>query len=346
MKTVKKFGSIIRVVVVVAVLTIIGFLPIPYELERVGQAISAEKFIKVNGGRGSVGEFMVTSVQSSNARVFTAFLALLPDYTLESTASYVVPDDFDEKEYLENSSMSSAQINALLVAYNAAGRIAKVQYEDAYVEKVSEESSFKDDLKKGDIIVSVNNQPLHNPYDIMEYIQTQKAGDLLDIDFQRDGRLHTASAVLLKDKETGQVDPGFRLNMQRTIVIDPMAKFEDNGVGGPSGGLMFSLEIYNQLMQNDLTKGKIIAGTGTIDRKGNVGSISGVDKKVIAADRAGAEIFFVPDSSVDAELASLNKDLRTNYREAVRTAIDIGSDMKIVPVKTFNDALIYLRELP
>ncbi len=58
---------------------------------------------------------------------------------------------------------------------------------------------------------------------------------------------------------------------------------------------MFSLEIYNQLMEEDLTKGYKIAGTGTIDSEGTVGPIGGIDQKIVAADKAGAEIFFAPN---------------------------------------------------
>ena len=108
---------------------------------------------------------------------------------------------------------------------------------------------------------------------------------------------------------------------------------------------MFSLELYNQLVSEDITKGKAIAGTGTIDHKGNVGRIGGIEMKVMAADKAGAEIFFVPDDTIDADIAQYNPKLRSNYHEALRASIKIKSKMKIVPVKTFNEALNYLREM-
>ena len=60
---------------------------------------------------------------------------------------------------------------------------------------------------------------------------------------------------------------------------------------------MFSLEIYNQLTEDDLTRGYKIAGTGTIASNGEVGEIGGIHQKVIAADKAGAEIFFAPNQN-------------------------------------------------
>lgn len=108
---------------------------------------------------------------------------------------------------------------------------------------------------------------------------------------------------------------------------------------------MFSLEIYNQLTKNDLTKGHSIAGTGTIDPDGTVGRIGGIDKKVVAADNEGAEIFFAPDDEITPEMKKAYPNIQSNYKEAVKAAKDIGTKMKIVPVKTFDDALNYLKAL-
>lgn len=64
------------------------------------------------------------------------------------------------------------------------------------------------------------------------------------------------------------------------------------GIGGPSAGLMMTLEIYDQLnTEMDLTRGYQIAGTGTISLDGTVGRIGGINHKIVAADKAGAEIF-------------------------------------------------------
>ena len=44
----------------------------------------------------------------------------------------------------------------------------------------------------------------------------------------------------------------------------------------------------------DLTHGRFIAGTGTIDPAGNVGPIGGIQLKMIAARKAGATVFLAP----------------------------------------------------
>ncbi len=100
---------------------------------------------------------------------------------------------------------------------------------------------------------------------------------------------------------------------------------------------MFSLEIYNQLTKEDMTNGYQIAGTGTIDPDGKVGPIGGIEQKIVAADKAGAEIFLAPNE---------NGRKNSNYKAALKTARDIHSNMKIIPIDTFNEAVSYLRKLP
>jgi PDZ domain-containing protein len=76
-------------------------------------------------------------------------------------------------------------------------------------------------------------------------------------------------------------------------------KLQLSDVGGPSGGMMFALGIIDKLTPGQLTGGKHIAGTGTIDAAGNVGPIGGIRHKLFGAARAGATLFLAPDSNCD-----------------------------------------------
>lgn len=102
-------------------------------------------------------------------------------------------------------------------------------------------------------------------------------------------------------------------------------------IGGPSAGLVFALEIYSRLVPHSVTKGYTIAGTGSINPQGEVSPIGGVDYKVVAAHKAGADVFFVPEA---------------NGPLAMEQAARIKTNLKIVTVKTLDDALQYLAALP
>src|SRR5699024_11960638 len=90
----------------------------------------------------------------------------------------------------------------------------------------------------------------------------------------------------------GEVGLGSTLGTDRKVTVDTEVHFSSGNIGGPSAGLMFSLEIYDQLTEEDLTKGYQIAGSGEIDYEGNVIRIGSVDKKVIEADQEDSDSSF------------------------------------------------------
>ena len=79
-----------------------------------------------------------------------------------------------------------------------------------------------------------------------------------------------------------------------------------------------------------------IAGTGTINQSGEVGPIGGISQKIVAADKAGMDIFFAPNE---------NGQSTSNYKEAVKVGEKIKTDMQIIPIDSFNDAVNYLMNL-
>ncbi|MET8135020.1 S16 family serine protease [Streptomyces sp. NPDC005251] len=110
-------------------------------------------------------------------------------------------------------------------------------------------------------------------------------------------------------------------------------------VGGPSAGLLFSLGIIDKLdgdgSGGDLTGGRVIAGTGTIDADGKVGAVGGVSLKTQAARRDGATVFLVPKAECSDAKAELPKGLRlvpvTTLQGAVNALVDLEKDRGSVP---------------
>ena len=96
---------------------------------------------------------------------------------------------------------------------------------------------------------------------------------------------------------------------------------------GGSGGLMLSLTIYDLLTDKNIAKGRTIAGTGTIDDKGNVGEIGGIKYKIKGAVKSKADIFFVPSG---------------NYKEAKKLVDKKKYKIKLVKVDTLKEAVNYL----
>jgi PDZ domain-containing protein len=106
--------------------------------------------------------------------------------------------------------------------------------------------------------------------------------------------------------------------------IDISLKLAD--VGGPSAGLLFSLGIVDKLdgdgSGGDLTGGRVVAGTGTIDAEGRVGAVGGVPLKTQAARRDGATVFLVPRDECGEAKAELPKGLRLVPVTTLKGAVD------------------------
>ena len=67
-------------------------------------------------------------------------------------------------------------------------------------------------------------------------------------------------------------------------------------------------------------------------------------KKKFVRYKEGAEIFFAPDNPVSKEEKKANPKAKSNYETAKDAAKQIHSKMKIVPVKTLQDAIDYLKK--
>ncbi|MFH9863097.1 PDZ domain-containing protein [Streptomyces sp. NPDC017202] len=110
-------------------------------------------------------------------------------------------------------------------------------------------------------------------------------------------------------------------------------------VGGPSAGLLFSLGIVDRLdgdgSGGDLTGGRTIAGTGTIDADGKVGAVGGVALKTQAARRDGATVFLVPKAECSEAKSELPAGLRlipvTTLKGAVDSLVKLEKDQGSVP---------------
>lgn len=163
-------------------------------------------------------------------------------------------------------------------------------------------------------------------------------GETVRLELTRNGKTLTPKVKLGSLGRVGGKDrPGIGIEpvTERKIQTEPEVTIRAEEIGGPSAGLMFSLEIINQLENGDLTRGYRVAGTGTISPEGEVGQIGGIQHKIVAADEEGADIFFVP------------ADIRpgdSNEKKALRTAKEIGADMKVIPVKSLREALGFLKK--
>lgn len=336
-----------RIFGVIVAILFIGwalFWPLNSYIESPGSADDLKAYVKVQGHPDKQkGSFMITSVYLQQARPATWVWAKFnPHATIESATAVTGGQSNKIYNKVQNFYMQSAINEAIAVAYKAAHQEYTKQYLGIYVLSVQKNSKFRYQIKVGDTITAVNGHHFNNASGYQQYIAHQKVGSPLTVTYLHNGKEAQAKRRLVK-LSTGKTGIGIILTDNVKVNTKIKASINPGQIGGPSGGLMFALQVYNQLTQTNLRHGLKIAGTGTINAKGQVGEIGGIDKKVIAAHKAGAKIFFAPYVKPTKELLKYEEGHQTNYQMAKATAKKYAPGMKVVPVQTFNDAVKYLQ---
>lgn len=326
--------------ILVAIILLIGsFYSLPYYVSKPGMAKELEPIIEVENGFDEEGNFMLTTVRMGRANIYSYLIAKFSKYQEIFPLDSIRSENETDEEYnvRQLHLMDSSKISAIEVAYKKAGIPVEYDYKGVYVLSVEEEMPAFGKLEAGDRIFKVDNKEFTASDKFIQYVSGKQAGDTITLTFERRNKVDEVIVAVQPFKnDANRVGIGVGLVEDKEILVDPEVHVETKDIGGPSAGFMFSLEIYNQLNEEDLTQGYDIAGTGTISPEGKIGRIGGIEQKVIAADNAGADIFLAPFEEGAED---------SNYNAAVRTAEDIKTKMKIVPVNTFDEAVSYLEDL-
>ncbi|MFC3882692.1 SepM family pheromone-processing serine protease [Bacillus songklensis] len=318
---------------------ILSFYPLPYYITKPGMAQDLSPIIKVEGGYEEEGNLMLTTVSMAKATPLAYALARVQDFQEIYPVQDIRQEGENDEEYTyrQLNMMETSKESAILIAYKHAGKKVEIKNHGVYILGIIPNMPAEERLQVGDRVYKVDGKNIETSEEFVEYVTNKKLGDKVKIEFQRDGSNQAAELKVAPFPQfKNKVGLGITLVTDREVKVKPDIKIDTEKIGGPSAGLMFSLEIYNQLTKEDLTRGYEIAGTGTIDDEGRVGPIGGISQKIAAAANSGAEIFFAPNE---------NGAKGSNYREALATAKKIDTDMKIVPVDTFEEAVNYLKSL-
>lgn len=220
-----------------------------------------------------------------------------------------------KNESIQNSLIVASQFTNHVITYETAPTIY-LKY--TYLEE--------DTLDLGDIIISINGNTdfqaelRDTACDASLLFEVERDDEILFFTVQKKPEYNCSVGVFIKDF---------------TEIVSSDLEYEiiTTNTGGGSGGLMQTLYIYNLLTMFDITHGLRIAGTGTINIDGNVGAIGGIEQKMYTAYYNDIDIFFVPylsDSDTD------------NYINALKVYETLDTDMILVPVTTFEEAVNFL----
>lgn len=308
------------------ILLIICTYRLPFYIYTGGGTIDLEKRIDLKGNEK--GSYNLAYVKQIYATIPTYLLSFVMDkWDVVKVSDLQIDNEEDVKDIdnREKLYLEEANNHAILNAYKLAGKTINMKessYKVIYVNKDSDTN-----IIVGDKLLSVNGVKITNNLEYKKYLQTLEVGTRLEIKVERNNKEIDCYAIL-KEIEGEKIIGLYLVNIYDYELDPPInLKFKWNE-SGSSGGFMLSLAIYDRLVDDDLTKGRKIVGTGTIDANGNVGEIGGVKYKVLGASKEKADIFFCP---------------KENYEEAINTKNKYNLKLKIVKVETLEEAINYLK---
>ncbi len=325
-----------KTLIIVFVLAVLGyFMPVDYYVIRPSRAVDLSGLIAVesadvNGDENDNGAFYLLTVVQNRANFYSAVYGYFHPHMNLNPRERVIPRDMDEDQYREllREHMNESQHIAQVVAMRRAGYEVDIVSDGVEVIDFLEDAPAEGYLQTGDIISHVEGKNVVLASEVPLLIQDKPVGKEITLEIVRNSN-EIALSVPTGPHPDDEEIPFLGIYIQ-TLSWEPVVPVKitmDTGnISGPSAGLMFVLEIMNQITADDLTGGKLIAGTGTVDLDERVGRIGGVIQKVIAAEKDNIDYFLLPSE---------------NYEEARKAARDI----KLVPVSELQEALDFLSKL-
>ncbi|CAN5898438.1 PDZ domain-containing protein [soil metagenome] len=232
-------------------------------------------------------------------------------------------------ESIQAAQMTQSELEAAVAALSELGMAYRA--EGVFVSEIAESSPAARRLVAGDVITAVNGEPVSLVEDLTEELDKLSPGESVRLEVLRGPDRQTFSVKTGKPFSGPKGSAlGAELVQYRKAPIDVSILSRD--IGGPSAGLIYALSIYDRLVPEDITGGRTVAGTGTIENTdqvvGAVGAVGSVELKVKGADRIGAEVFLVPKAEV----------------EQARKAA--GGGMQVIGVSSLKEAIAELKNLP
>jgi PDZ domain-containing protein len=301
-------------------------LPVPFVTMSPGPTVNVlgrshdKAIIDVRGHRTypTTGDLRLTTVSVTNPDRRIGLTEALRAWVSRTRAVYprdvIYPPDQSAQDVEQQSDveMVSSQDTAVAAALKELGYTLPLRIE---VLAVTKGSPADGRLRTRDRILEINGVRITDVKQVSRSIQRTGVGESASFVVRRGTATRRVSITArAAPGDPGRAIVGVRIGTGYDFPFPVSVRLGEN-IGGPSAGLIFSLGVYDRLTPGSLTGGTDIAGTGTIDADGHVGSIGGIQQKIVAARDAGAKIFFVPPGNCGS---AVHADVRKGEIELVK----------------------------
>lgn len=329
---VKKYiqENIVELCIYISLLFII-LCPVDYYIITGGGTFDAKTRVSMKNSYESKGSLNMAYVSEVKGTIFTYLLSyVMPGFERENVDEYrtTSEESIEDIEFRNSLWLKQTNNNSIYVAYKKAGKELIEKEHKNYVFYIAKEADTN--LKVGDEVLKIDDTEIDELSDLKKYVQTKQLNDEVTLTVIRNEKKLKRYAKVYE--EEGKLYVGVSVLEDVSYETDPKISFKfKKSESGPSGGLIMSLQIYDLLVKEDITKGLKIVGTGTIDKDGTVGEIDGIKHKLRGAVKNKADVFLAPAGR--------------NYREAIKEKEKNKYKIKIIEVKSFDDAIEKLKKV-
>jgi Lon-like protease len=321
---VRRFAQLVAPAAALAVC--LSVVELPLFVEAPGRTRSVLPLIDVDGTATyeSEGRLLMTTVNLGRVNAFEAVAAWVDPQAVVIPERVIIPPGQTDQEYerASRSQMDQSKIAAVAVALELLTDYPDEHGPGVIVRDVLGGAPAEGRLFPGDLITHVNGSPLADVDQLRDAIG---AGEGSTVTLQvRPIEGGAASTVEVRPTRVEGVDRPV-IGIATVVNFQYRVDIQSGTIGGPSAGLLWALGVIETLTPEDLTGGRVIAVTGTVDLEGRVGTVGGVRHKVVGAEDAGAEVFLLP-------------------RGDMADARGAGDRIELVPVDTVEQALRYLED--
>lgn len=322
-----------KIIIFLICFTIVISYPVPYYIFTSGGIDDLSSRFEIEDGFKQEGSYNLSYVSELEGNVLTYLTSfIIPDWDLVKVSNYQVNEDesIEELAIRDRLSLYMANEVAIREAYEKAEKEFNILSTNFYVIYTDENIESSEKIKVGDIIDKIDGKKITDIEEISSFIDNKNVGDYLNITLKR-GEKEIETSVKVREVD-GMKETGIAVYLLHDYETNPKIKIKfSSNESGASAGLMTTLAIYDTLIEEDLTHGLKIAGTGTIENDGSVGEIGGVSYKLKGAVASGADLFLVPKGE--------------NYDECMKLKKERNYDITIVAISNLDEAINYLRSL-
>ncbi|MGH2630764.1 MAG: YlbL family protein [Actinomycetota bacterium] len=323
----KRGARVVALIAMFAIAFAAAWIRLPFYAVGPGPAQDVAPLIDVQGvpRYASRGELVMTTIRWYQVTALQSVGAWIDDTQFVVGEDEIYPPGQDRELEQERaiSQMDQSKIAASMVVLRELFGYPDEHGRGALIDATGEDCPATGELFVGDLIVAIDGRPVRSLAAADRALEAVSVDEPVAFRVQAGGQTHDVEITRGSCGNSDEPLIGIRMVDAFPFEIE----IASGEVGGPSAGLMFALGLYDTLTPGDLTGGRTIAGTGTIDADGAVGGIGGIVDKVVGAERAGASVFLVPADNM-GELEG----------------VDTG-DMRLISVRSFHAAVEALEGL-